>query len=191
MLMDFGLQLSFSYDMLPLTPTLNIFTETCNHVRRYCVITPHSQEAIPTDVSVAFCSRENRPPSTSGCNCLLCQWPTPHGRHNCHRDSGRRNTTIPLHSLRSHLLLEPRARGAIEAPSSRRRAALESVGRLEWDHSSSDCAQWGAVIRPFNGITPTNKCPWDTLEMMLFTKDLIKWKRIGRISWKFWYRFIS
>ena len=27
---------------------------------------------------------------------------------------------------------------------------------------------------------------WDTLKMMLFTKYLIKWKRIGRISWKFW-----
>ena len=26
---------------------------------------------------------------------------------------------------------------------------------------------------------------WDTLKMMLFTKYLIKWKRIGRISWKF------
>ena len=26
---------------------------------------------------------------------------------------------------------------------------------------------------------------WDSLEMMLFTKYLIKWKRIGRISWKF------
>ena len=30
---------------------------------------------------------------------------------------------------------------------------------------------------------------WDTLKMMLFTKHHIKWKRIGRISWKFWYRF--
>ena len=30
---------------------------------------------------------------------------------------------------------------------------------------------------------------WDTLKMMLFTKYLIKWKRIGRISWKFWYWF--
>ena len=30
---------------------------------------------------------------------------------------------------------------------------------------------------------------WDTLEMMLFTKYLIKWKRIGRISWKFQYWF--
>ena len=28
---------------------------------------------------------------------------------------------------------------------------------------------------------------WDTLEMMLFTKYLIKWKCIGRISWKFRY----
>ena len=28
---------------------------------------------------------------------------------------------------------------------------------------------------------------WDTLEMMLFTKYLLKWKRIGRISWKFCY----
>ena len=27
---------------------------------------------------------------------------------------------------------------------------------------------------------------WDTLKMMLFTKYLIKWKRIGKISWKFW-----
>ena len=26
---------------------------------------------------------------------------------------------------------------------------------------------------------------WDTLRMMLFTKYLIKWKCIGRISWKF------
>ena len=26
---------------------------------------------------------------------------------------------------------------------------------------------------------------WDTLKMMLFTKYLIKWKCIGRISWKF------
>ena len=25
--------------------------------------------------------------------------------------------------------------------------------------------------------------------MMLFTKYIIKWKRIGRISWKFWYWF--
>ena len=30
---------------------------------------------------------------------------------------------------------------------------------------------------------------WDTLQMMLFTKHLIKWKRIGRISCKFWYWF--
>ena len=30
---------------------------------------------------------------------------------------------------------------------------------------------------------------WDTLKMMLFTKYLIKWKRIGRISWKFQYRY--
>ena len=30
---------------------------------------------------------------------------------------------------------------------------------------------------------------WDTLEMMLFTKYLIKWKRIGRISCNFWYWF--
>ena len=30
---------------------------------------------------------------------------------------------------------------------------------------------------------------WDTLEMMLFTKYLIKWTRIGRLSWKFRYRF--
>ena len=29
--------------------------------------------------------------------------------------------------------------------------------------------------------------PWDTLKRMLFTKYLIKWKRIGRISWKFRY----
>ena len=29
---------------------------------------------------------------------------------------------------------------------------------------------------------------WDTLKMMLFTKYLIKWKRIVRISWKFQYR---
>ena len=26
---------------------------------------------------------------------------------------------------------------------------------------------------------------WDTLEMMLFLKYLIKWKRVGRISWNF------
>ena len=30
---------------------------------------------------------------------------------------------------------------------------------------------------------------WDTLKMVLFTKYLIKWKRIGRISWKFQYWF--
>ena len=30
---------------------------------------------------------------------------------------------------------------------------------------------------------------WGTLNMMLFTKYLIKWKRIGRISWKFRYWF--
>ena len=30
---------------------------------------------------------------------------------------------------------------------------------------------------------------WDTLKMMLFTKYLIKWKRIGRISWNFRYEF--
>ena len=30
---------------------------------------------------------------------------------------------------------------------------------------------------------------WDTLKMMLFTKNLIKWKRIGEISWKFRYWF--
>ena len=30
---------------------------------------------------------------------------------------------------------------------------------------------------------------WDTLKMMLFTRYLIKWKRIGGISWKFWYWF--
>ena len=28
---------------------------------------------------------------------------------------------------------------------------------------------------------------WDTLKMMLFTKYLIKWKRIGKISWNFRY----
>ena len=26
---------------------------------------------------------------------------------------------------------------------------------------------------------------WDTLGVMLFTKDLIKWKHVGKISWKF------
>ena len=31
----------------------------------------------------------------------------------------------------------------------------------------------------------------NTLEMMPFTKYLIKWKRIGRISWKFLYWFNS
>ena len=30
---------------------------------------------------------------------------------------------------------------------------------------------------------------WDTLKMMLFTKYLIKWKCIGRNSWKLWYWF--
>ena len=30
---------------------------------------------------------------------------------------------------------------------------------------------------------------WDTLMMMLFTKYLIKWKCIGRISWNFRYEF--
>ena len=30
---------------------------------------------------------------------------------------------------------------------------------------------------------------WDTLKMLLLTKYLIKWKCIGRISWKFWYWF--
>ena len=30
---------------------------------------------------------------------------------------------------------------------------------------------------------------WGTLKMMLFTKYLIKWKRIGRNSWNFWYWF--
>ena len=30
---------------------------------------------------------------------------------------------------------------------------------------------------------------WDTLKMMLFTKYLIKWKCMGRISWKFWFWF--
>ena len=30
---------------------------------------------------------------------------------------------------------------------------------------------------------------WGTLKMMLFTKYLIKWKRIGRISWNFRYKF--
>ena len=30
---------------------------------------------------------------------------------------------------------------------------------------------------------------WDTLKMMLFTKYLIKWKCIGRISWNFRYEF--
>ena len=28
---------------------------------------------------------------------------------------------------------------------------------------------------------------WNTLKMKLFTKYLIKWKHIGRISWNFWY----
>ena len=32
---------------------------------------------------------------------------------------------------------------------------------------------------------------WNTLGMMLFTKDLIKWKRIDRISWKAWYLVYS
>ena len=30
---------------------------------------------------------------------------------------------------------------------------------------------------------------WDTHQMMLFTKYLTKWKRIGKISWKFQYWF--
>ena len=32
---------------------------------------------------------------------------------------------------------------------------------------------------------------WDTLKMLLFTKYLIKWKCIGRISWKlqYWFNF--
>ena len=34
---------------------------------------------------------------------------------------------------------------------------------------------------------------WDTLKMMLFTKYLIKWKCIGRISWKcrYWFNLKS
>ena len=32
-------------------------------------------------------------------------------------------------------------------------------------------------------------CVWDTLKMMLFTKYLIEWKRIGRIWWKLWFWF--
>ena len=34
---------------------------------------------------------------------------------------------------------------------------------------------------------------WNTLKMMLFTKYLIKWKHIGRISWNFqyWFEFKS
>ena len=30
---------------------------------------------------------------------------------------------------------------------------------------------------------------WDTLKIILFLKYLIKWKCIGKISWKFWYWF--
>ena len=30
---------------------------------------------------------------------------------------------------------------------------------------------------------------WHTLQMMLFTKYLIKWKTHSQISWKFWYWF--
>ena len=32
---------------------------------------------------------------------------------------------------------------------------------------------------------------WDILKMMQFTKYLIKWKRIGRMTWKVWYWFNS
>ena len=38
-------------------------------------------------------------------------------------------------------------------------------------------------------INTQNSSLWDTLKMMLFTKYFIKWKRIGRISWKFWHWF--
>ena len=38
-------------------------------------------------------------------------------------------------------------------------------------------------------INTQYRSQWDTLEMMLFTKYIIKWKRIGRISWKFRYLF--
>ena len=34
-----------------------------------------------------------------------------------------------------------------------------------------------------------NTVAYGTLWRWLFTKYLIKWKRIGRISWKFWYWF--
>ena len=38
-------------------------------------------------------------------------------------------------------------------------------------------------------INTQNSSLWDTLKMMLFKKTLIKWKHIGRISWKFQHWF--
>ena len=38
-------------------------------------------------------------------------------------------------------------------------------------------------------INTQNSGLWDTRKMMLFRKCLVKWKGIGRISWKCWYLF--
>ena len=46
-------------------------------------------------------------------------------------------------------------------------------------------------LRFLSSINTQYSSLWDTLEMMLFTKYLIKWKRIGRISWNFRYWFNS
>ena len=55
--------------------------------------------------------------------------------------------------------------------------------------STSIKTQYSSLWEKSTSINTQYSSLWDTLEMMLFTKYLIRWKHIGRISWKFWYWF--
>ena len=63
-------------------------------------------------------------------------------------------------------------------------------------HTEFYILDWPTFISIFQSRLTKNtlySSLWDTLKMMPFTKYLIKWKRFGRISWKFryWFYLIS
>ena len=61
-----------------------------------------------------------------------------------------------------------------------------------WCQQTIDLTNHHTIIFYFSKSTSINtqySSLWDTLRMMLFIKYHIKWKRISRICWKFWYCF--
>ena len=68
------------------------------------------------------------------------------------------------------------------------KGALDKFNIIPQLFQQKDGIFWTLIIFYYSestSINTQNSSIWDTLKMMLFTKYLIKWKCIGRISWKF------